>query len=107
MCMTHSFIHSEDFDGKTSTRQVLWISSTDFKAKGNVPSSGTIFSGRNNVVSAVIELYTKYYGNTKESTINLTTVDIKSQNKSQKSDKRHLSYLPFPGQHPTSCLWYS
>lgn len=37
MCMTHSLIHSEGLDGKTSTRQVLWISSTDFKAKGNVP----------------------------------------------------------------------
>lgn len=36
------------------------------------------------MVSAKIELYTKYYGNTKESMINLTTGDIKSQKQESK-----------------------
>ena len=50
------------------------------------------------MVSAKTELYTKYYGNTKESMINLTTGDIKSQ----KQENHHPGDL---GYSETSNLY--
>lgn len=84
--MNDSFIHSEGLHGKTSTHQVLRVSSTGFKAKGNVPLLEQYFLERTtcevlklNYILSIMEIEKG------ESMINLTTVDIKSQKQESKN----------------------
>lgn len=102
-----SFIHSEGLHGKTSTHQVLRVSSTGFKAKGNVPLLEQYFLERTtcevlklNYILSIMEIERRAWLTSQQLILN-------HRSKSQKTHKRHLSYLPFPYQCPKSCPLYS